>query len=703
MQSKPQSPLFTVQPDLLPYPYQKRKVNFTSYSGVKTVIPNSMNGYRSQSSLSPHINNNTGSGNMHEAPAPQNNAMVLTKKIAPVVSSNVHNLSYRHSNLSSDGEELHNNEHDQRKHINSNHTTQHSTYSEVDDGSAAVAWLMSVSKKEASQLSQGNLAPQTDFSRSHTDFPTVLLSQDKIEDLDQFSARPGSRESSRAELRQEFAEQQQHPGSPKPNQLRGVTLLQFQGQSTVSPYLDHLTTTNPAMGNAVLAITRLNLGGNPVYLPSAAKTPKGFAIINDERPNTGHNLKSIKSHPHRGVKSANGHRDDVLRSTVPGPADHAGYGHTPTALERVTAFKARIPDSASTLEARALRVQHNTWGQTSSAIVGTSKAAKNVQSAHNFNSRSGLQDDGRLGSPSIDLLVSAQRFPNSPVQMTSPTFRFDETDGPDQFASTVDLGSTASRLQLGASMDRPRTSSPSDVLHGIHKDPLYKVLREECEILRRRPFGATQTIPSSDTVSASPIADGISTSEIKALRCFTSLPPAVWITTRIVFFLLAAYQECFLGEEGQEALRVGLGMAKIFDVLERQARTDNIRLETIERLYSWPYFQAILTSPRLFIKALKLIEGGGLPVDNTVGDQRQADFFESYPVEKLQHLRELIRHGQGLFQESAVISIVPVCAKLCSWAKKVIAAIYSACLERIRVDEQMKMSSLMVSSTICCF
>jgi hypothetical protein len=283
--------------------------------------------------------------------------------------------------------------------------------------------------------------------------------------------------------------------------------------------------------------------------------------------------------------------------------------------------------------------------------------------------------------------------------MTSPTFRFEDVDGPDQFASTVDLGSTASRLQLGASMDRPRTGSPSDVLQGIHKDPLYKVLREECEILRRRPFGATQTLPSTDITSASPIADGISTSEIKALRCFTSLPPAVWITTRIVFFLVAAYQECFLGEDGQEALRAGLGMAKIFDVLERQARTDNIRLETVERLYSWPYFQAILTSPRLFVKALKLIEGGGLPVDNTVSGQlqRPVNFFESFPVEKLQHLRELIRHGQGLFQESAVISIVPVCAKLCSWAKKVIAAIYSACLERIRVDEQMKTSSSMVS------
>ncbi|KAJ1418098.1 hypothetical protein B484DRAFT_453769 [Ochromonadaceae sp. CCMP2298] len=248
------------------------------------------------------------------------------------------------------------------------------------------------------------------------------------------------------------------------------------------------------------------------------------------------------------------------------------------------------------------------------------------------------------------------------------------------------------------------------VVANLHADPLYAVLREEVE--KEREWEAHRPRSHHQTKTPSRVGSGmgwvgqegqgqgqeqtegqvegmqeqgqqgrrlITPPSLKLISSFTSLPPAVWVTCRVVYFLLMSYYECVV-RVGSAAYRAYLMMEPLWAEMEKQ-HLRGLCMEQVELEFSWPLLQTLMAKyPVLTTKAFQVMELG-LPSAET---GTSVGFFNAFPPTKLIYLRDLIKHNMGLFQASQLAHVLPVAAALCAWSKRVIAKVYASCLRRLR-------------------
>eukprot|EP01038_Epipyxis_sp_PR26KG_P013487 gene13487-18097_t len=288
-----------------------------------------------------------------------------------------------------------------------------------------------------------------------------------------------------------------------------------------------------------------------------------------------------------------------------------------------------------------------------------------------------------------------------------------------------------------------------------HRDPLYNILREEVDRIERKrmmvPVNAHNNKPKRDSQSARResrasldistsignssngnsgnlnygidddlVQQNISPSEIRSFSSFQTLPPAVWVTSRVVYFLMITYHRNIVRQKRFAKLRATMRMDELWDILEKHyQQIVNGEGGSVDSYYCWSVLRELLSVPVLFVKAIKIIEHGHNPkflkVNKTVANKPDDDcsmndnmptdgsldqsanndddiyenwselFYETFPLPLLEPLRQLVGQGMALFKQE-ILHSVPVSAKLCNWAKRVIANIYSASIKKVKSD-----------------
>ncbi len=141
-----------------------------------------------------------------------------------------------------------------------------------------------------------------------------------------------------------------------------------------------------------------------------------------------------------------------------------------------------------------------------------------------------------------------------------------------------------------------------NMLSNMHLDPLYRIMREEVERLRREDAAGTSSSSSS--------SEKINAADIKVLNCFQSLPPAVWVTCRIVYYLLIAYYQTIIAQPEFEEYRRLQQIDTLWACVERQVQNDGISMASLSKQFSWPCLQELMKYPGQFAKALDFVEKG---------------------------------------------------------------------------------------------
>ena len=199
-------------------------------------------------------------------------------------------------------------------------------------------------------------------------------------------------------------------------------------------------------------------------------------------------------------------------------------------------------------------------------------------------------------------------------------------------ADTGAMATTNSAKSIFQQFQLPSITNKSSNLS--HNDPLYKLLIDEIPNVKKSfqlfdelsaikdfdPLGgeyptaltdvrignkklSKQKMSSINSVRVSP-------ADLKMLSSFQVLPPAMWVTARIVYFLFLAYFRVVINDEESAPIRNYLSIDTLWSVLGGHFVTDGLSVETVEKKFSWPLLQALLNYPIMFSKALQLIEHG---------------------------------------------------------------------------------------------
>lgn len=273
------------------------------------------------------------------------------------------------------------------------------------------------------------------------------------------------------------------------------------------------------------------------------------------------------------------------------------------------------------------------------------------------------------------------------------------------------------------------------IIANLHADPLYRILREEMERKetaaaaqlgvvadRNQPqsgmMQGQQSRPQSSSqppkkLPPRPIrsANGLSNyksrilsqiinpPDLKVLSTFQSLPPAAWVTCRVVYFLVLSFYETVPRVGKHYEYRAALNMESLWVALEAQRTEYKLSMEHLELEYSWPLLQALLAKfPVLFTKLLHAIEHGHTTDSSSF---KSSTFFDAFPPTKLIYLRDLIKQGMGLFQSAELVHVIPVAAQLCDWCKRIIAQVYASCITRLRATQSnIKKVASVLHSTV---
>jgi hypothetical protein len=328
----------------------------------------------------------------------------------------------------------------------------------------------------------------------------------------------------------------------------------------------------------------------------------------------------------------------------------------------------------------------------------------------------------------IDMLVSARRHSHlgalTPVISPQPSYRTQPSQRPMQ--TSFDSASAVNNPLTDEYYDAEEGLQDTGVIiANLHADPLYRILCEEVErtmtlrssspaptsMLQGKPGQAKRPQSSRDqlhpTHAARPTrsANGLSNyktrhlgpvmspPDLKVLGSFISLPPAAWVTCRVVYFLLMSFYECVPRVGRHYEYRTYMNAEPLWEALEAQIAERQLCMEEVELQYSWPLMQSILTRfPVLTAKVLQIVEWGIPETDGLDGRAKSPQFlpsifFEAFPPTKLIYLRDLIKQSMGLFQSSELLLVVPVCSQLCDWSKRVIAQVYASCISRLRATQ----------------
>lgn len=361
---------------------------------------------------------------------------------------------------------------------------------------------------------------------------------------------------------------------------------------------------------------------------------------------------------------------------------------------------------------------------TSGAIQATLDRHKQVKLGRNIEQSSvkGLLNDLNPSTVSPEeLLISIFDHIQGGVthnpQKTSP---FSNFQGENKLSNIP----VRSRSPLGVGINESSSShSLNDILAGndIHRDPLYGILKEEVERINSKKrkikkfpqdnnpalggiakrfknsskinemvTALTLGVPISSAIPMKTIAmEAVLPAELHALSHFSILPPAVWVTARVVYFLLIAYHQTVVCDPQNVLYVAKMNIDNLWLAIDKQRASETsggieICAERVDELFSWSCLKALFTFPVLFTKALRIIERG---VGETV-EERQL-FFVNFPFHLLQSLRKIISQELSLFNSCSSWSIahtLPVVAKLCFWSKRIIAALYATSLAKLRLN-----------------
>eukprot|EP00981_Chlorochromonas_danica_P001254 scaffold268_cov210-Ochromonas_danica.AAC.49 len=344
--------------------------------------------------------------------------------------------------------------------------------------------------------------------------------------------------------------------------LTGLTRQVFNGESAKSPYVDHLKFSTKLQGLYASA---------DAYKPASARRRVSMSKMVTEEISQLSKTEKEKKVIEKDRKEALDRKNQML--TVYKRAFNTKYTKLPQmqpdAIQRVDESRPYPRDGRP-------KQPNNAGGvnQQSSQIARAS-------SPQGLNKQTVSVDDllgGQIVLPQQRSRVAASNIDRNDA--TATTF----------LDKKIDLTNINSSL-LTVSM-----------MSNIHVDPLYRIVREEVD--RLRDEGGSGSSAAADS------SQRVNVSDIKMLSYFTSLPPAVWVTCRIVYFLLVAYYETVVSKPEFVEYRKMLNLEKIWKVLERQSVSDGICLDNAAKQFSWPYLQELMRLPTAFIKALEYVEKG---------------------------------------------------------------------------------------------
>ena len=214
-------------------------------------------------------------------------------------------------------------------------------------------------------------------------------------------------------------------------------------------------------------------------------------------------------------------------------------------------------------------------------------------------------------------------------------------------------------------------SNFSNSIANAKSDPLYKILLQQVKNVRKStyyynkrqvalpPLRNTTYSPKKKNRERRKLTFEISSGELALLGSFHKLPSAVWASTKLVYFIILCY-------------------ANVIPNVDFPASWEFIHLQSVENFnneFSWLDMQTLLKQPALFSNVLDVIEHG----NNSKGIDRFT-FYDSFPIDYMDALR--IIADSKLLNEEILIHILPIAAKLCFWAKRVISSIYASMLFR---------------------
>lgn len=279
-------------------------------------------------------------------------------------------------------------------------------------------------------------------------------------------------------------------------------------------------------------------------------------------------------------------------------------------------------------------------------------------------------------------------------------------------------------------------------------DPLYRIMREESErdvdverlnklISQGGPMVANAGARRAEAKLAALSLSMIKHSELIELSHFETLPANIWVIARVVYLLFVNYSELLSGEnsnlmiqpqsheEGHSILESGkkkprrgkqdtsnedieinnmndqqymswllsdyeLQMETFWSVVNRQCRENGISSLNALRKFSWPLLKELFVRHDECAIALFCIEKGGYNLELSVfnGDINERlnirDFYSMYPEEYVPSLREAVK--PHAFHPKGLVFVSSPAARICSWARRVVAGIVKIKQANIRYN-----------------
>jgi hypothetical protein len=415
--------------------------------------------------------------------------------------------------------------------------------------------------------------------------------------------------------------------------LQGLTHMVFEGNSTDSPYVEHLVKPNKALEvlqNPLLA-NRSDLKGinRESSSPKASKRPKrpsssgnantkNYAIIKDELDKTrlfsqtfGARIAQTKTRfPPIKVKQSKYNTNSLLEMVYERPDDL--YVKSKIMAEQLATNRS---------QARLSNKQGLSFVPVRALSPGQDKATgrlyENINGVNFMNSQPTSPELIRSISPGAE--ITGGYLDTSML-----------TNNIDQLITTMALSKpsiSSSRPKLSRQLPPPEvnesewngnagdpTEEAVEMLNNIHVDPLYRIIRDEIETIKAQFAGKSRTgLPTSSLPNSNGLGVarfGISPKNIKILSNFHSLPPAAWVVCRITYFLVMAYYESVIRKPDYVEYRKVSQLENMWTILERHSTQENLNTLTISKIFSWPYLQELMAFPSQFTKLLDCVENG---------------------------------------------------------------------------------------------
>lgn len=281
--------------------------------------------------------------------------------------------------------------------------------------------------------------------------------------------------------------------------------------------------------------------------------------------------------------------------------------------------------------------------------------------------------------------------------------------------------------------------SSESILNNRHPlsscDPLYRIMREESELVHTRSkIFLVEYATSSDEIKRVEREQVLLASkqliraqELETLRRFGTISSDMWIAMRAVYFLFVSYFEIMIqpetssGEVRHEYPELSksdikrnchlessvpcsdehffaeicptLNMENLWYLVKMQCKEFDITTANVSLKFSWFLLQALLNFSDEFTCALAYIERGEDTHDenmammlsgkaSAVDFWKNSRFYQKFPEEYLPFLRAVV--APSMFNPILLSSKSIACARLCAWARRVTAGLFAAKSSLIR-------------------